>query len=83
MTVLEHLYDIPDDDELSRLIGAATPHFSLQIKHRIERLLETLPPAHERRAGLEAQLAHLESLANDGEAAGRVPNLPPRPSLAP
>ena len=83
MSVLEHRYDIPDDDELAQLAGAATPHFSLQIKHRIEGLLETLPPDHSRRPALQAQLARMDRLADDGEDAGQTPNLPARPSLAP
>ena len=35
MTIMEHDYGIPSEDELARLVGAATPHFALQIRDRV------------------------------------------------
>jgi hypothetical protein len=81
MTVLHHVYDIPSEDELAQLVGAATPHFALQAHHRVSGYLERLPAGHPRRPELERHLERLAGLAVDGESAGRRPNLPPRPSL--
>lgn len=84
MTVLHHVYDIPSEDELAQLVGAATPHFALQIKARVASYLDRLPRDHPRRAELTRHLARLDGLARDGEdAATARPDLPPRPSLNP
>ncbi len=82
MTVREHIYPIPDEAELDQMIGAATPHFALQIRDRIAAYLATVPEDHPRRIELEGQIARLDLLAYDGEAgrAGQA-ELPPRPSL--
>ena len=82
MTILEHDYGIPSEDELARLVGAATPHFALQIRDRVRAYADALPEAHPRRAGIDAQVARLEVLAVDGQCgpAGDI-DLPPRPSL--
>ena len=82
MTVIEHVYDIPSDDELAQLVGAATPHFALQIRDRVAKLAAALPEDHPRRPALLAHIAHLEDLAFRGEAgAGAPQDLPPLPSL--
>ena len=52
MTILEHDYGIPSEDELARLVGAATPHFALQIRDRVRAYADALPEAHPRRAGI-------------------------------
>ena len=82
MTILEVNYGIPSDDELARLVGAATPHFALQIRDRVRAYADALPEDHPRRPGIEAQIARLEVLAVDGQCgpAGDI-DLPPRPSL--
>lgn len=82
MTILEHDYGIPSEDELARLVGAATPHFALQIRDRVRTYADALPADHPRRPGIEAQVARLEALAVDGQCgpAGDI-DLPPRPSL--
>lgn len=78
MSVLGHVYDVPSDEELDALEGAAVPHFSLQIKARIQSYLDRLPADHPRRASLEAQLARMHDLAFDGERGGGGPvDLPP------
>jgi hypothetical protein len=84
VTVAEHVYDIPSDDELAQLVGAATPHFALQIRDRVAKLAAALPADHPRRASLLAHVTHLEALAFRGEAGEGVPrDLPPLPSLIP
>ena len=84
MTVLEHDYGIPSDDELAMLVGAATPHFALQIRDRVADYAGALPPNHPRQRVLQAQIARLEHLAVAGEAAGDPdPDLPARPSVVP
>jgi|GEM_PF-1500807 len=83
MTVLHHIYDIPSEDELAQLVGAATPHFALQIRGRVASYLDRLPPDHPRQAELRRHLDRLDELAVEGEGARTpVPDLPPRPSLA-
>lgn len=61
-------------DDIRSLAGPATPHFALQIKTRIERLIESLPvddPAYEE--GME-QVARMAELAqNTGEPRGAGP----------
>ena len=82
MTILEHDYGIPSDDELARLVGAATPHFALQIRDRVRAYRAALPEGHSRIPEMDAQIARLERLAIDG-AGGPTDeaDLPPRPSL--
>ena len=83
MTVLEHNYPIPDEQDLAQMVGAATPHFSLQIRDRVAAFAASLPADHPRQAELSAHIARLEALAYGGEAgsAGQA-ELPARPSLA-
>ncbi len=82
MTVREHVYPVPSDDELQQMVGAATPHFAMQIHERVASYLGRLAADDPRRAELSAHLAHLEVLAVGGEAgrAGQA-ELPGRPSL--
>jgi hypothetical protein len=83
MAEAEHIYSVPDADELAQLVGAATPHFALQSHHRVMQLVETLPPDHPLQAELRAQLAWLERIAFDGESAGEADiDLPTMPSLS-
>lgn len=83
MTVLDRVYDIPDDDELAQLVGAATPHFALQIRDRVAGYARSLPADHPRQAELTRQLQRLEALAVGGETGGvSVTDLPSRGSLA-
>ncbi len=84
MTVREHLYPIPSDAELLQMVGAATPHFALQIRERVASYAARLDAGDPRRATLDGHLAHLDRLAFGGEhgRAGQT-ELPPRPSLSP
>ncbi len=83
MTILEHDYGIPSEDDLARLVGAATPHFALQIRDRLVAYRSALPDGHARVTEIDAQIARLERLAIDGAGGPRdEADLPPRPSLA-
>ena len=81
MTVLEHIYGIPSEDELAMLVGAAVPHFALQIRARVAEYAAALPADHPRQAGLTRQLARLDELADDGQEGSGPVDLPPRASL--
>ena len=83
VTILEHNYPLPDAAELAQMVGAATPHFALQIRDRVAALAQSLAQNHPRQAELTAHIARLEQLALGGEA-GRdgQAELPARPSLA-
>lgn len=82
MPVAQHVHDIPSEDELAQLVGAATPHFAFQIRDRVAQYAAALPPDHPRQAELAAHIEHLEQLGYLGET-GKVtaPDLPPRPSV--
>jgi hypothetical protein len=83
VTVLERIYDIPSEDELAMLAGAAVPHFALQIRDRLAAYAATLPPDHPRQLELARQLEWLDALARDGEPGQGPLDLPPRASLVP
>ena len=58
-------------EDVRALAGPATPHFSLQIRNRIERLIATLPADHPARLEGERQIARLTALAqHSGEPRG-------------
>ncbi len=50
-------------EDIRALAGAATPHFALQVRNRIRRLIEPLPSDHPARIEGERQIAGLEDLA--------------------
>jgi hypothetical protein len=50
-------------DDIRALAGPATPHFALQIRNRIRRLIEVLPEDDPVRREGELQIARLEELA--------------------
>jgi hypothetical protein len=50
-------------EDIRALAGPATPHFALQVRNRIRRLIEPLPPGHPARVEGERQIARLEDLA--------------------
>jgi len=59
--------------DVRALAGPATPHFALQIRNRIKRLIAPLAPDDPARVEGEAQVARLESLAeHSGEPRGRA-----------
>lgn len=55
-------------EDIRALAAASTPHFALQVRNRIRRLIEPLPDGHPARLEGERRIAALESLAeNSGE----------------
>jgi hypothetical protein len=55
-------------EDIRALAGPATPHFSLQIRNRIKRLIEPFPAGHPVRREGERQIARLQKLSdNSGE----------------
>ena len=72
-------------DDVRQLMGASTPHFALQIRNRIAKLIRGLPPEHPARVEGEAEIRRLTSLGFSGEVRG-VPHedgIVPLPSLRP
>jgi hypothetical protein len=50
-------------EDIRALAGPVTPHFSLQVRNRIRRLIEPLPADHPARREGERQIARLEELS--------------------
>lgn len=57
-------------EHVRELMGASTPHFALQLRDRIARLIAELPDGHPARAEGEREIARLEQLSVDGETRG-------------
>ena len=75
----EHVVTVED---VRQLMGAATPHFALQLRNRIANLIAPLPPDHPARIEGEREIARLERLGFEGETRGvGAEELPPLPSL--
>ena len=71
-------------EDVRQLMGASTPHFALQIRNRIRKLINDLPPDHPARVEGEREIARLETIALRGEVRGEnAEPLDPLPSLAP
>ena len=64
----------PTVEDVRQLVGAAAPHFALQIRNRIQNLIDGLPADHPARLEGERQIARLEQLAVEGELRG--PSIP-------
>lgn len=54
-------------DDVRSLAGAATPHFSLQVRNRLKRLVAPLAADDPARLLAEVEIAKLEKLAVEGE----------------
>lgn len=50
-------------EDIRALAAATTPHFALQVRNRIRRLIEPLPADHPARLEGERKIAKLEELA--------------------
>jgi hypothetical protein len=57
-------------DDVRQLMGSSTPHFALQIRTRIRRLIDGLPPDDPARVMGEQEIRRLELLAYAGEVRG-------------
>jgi hypothetical protein len=69
-------------DDIRELVGPATPHFALQVRDRVARLIEGLEPSDPARVEGERAIARLERLAAEGQASGHVQeHEQPLPSL--
>ena len=64
-------------------MGASTPHFALQIRNRIARLIGGLPEDHPARIEGEREIARLTELGFNGEVRGHPAEdgLRPLPSV--
>ena len=69
-------------DDVRELVGPATPHFALQIRDRVARLIGGLPQDDPARIEGERAIARLERIAKEGQAEGHVQeHEQPLPSL--
>jgi hypothetical protein len=61
-------------EDIRALAGPATPHFALQIRNRIRRVIDPLPADDPVRAEGERQIENLEELAeHSGDPRGMGP----------
>ena len=70
-------------EDVRQLMGASTPHFALQLRNRIARLIAGLPADHPARVEGEREIARLTRLGYSGENRGleAEEGLPPLASL--
>jgi hypothetical protein len=57
-------------EDVRELMGASTPHFALQLRNRIAKLIRDLPADDPARLEGEREIARLEELAYAGEVRG-------------
>jgi len=57
-------------DDVRQLMGGSTPHFALQLRNRIWRLIAALPADDPARVMGEHEIARLERIAVTGEVRG-------------
>jgi hypothetical protein len=57
-------------EDVRQLMGASTPHFALQLRNRIRKLIAPLPPDDPARIEGEREIARLERIAFAGEVRG-------------
>ena len=72
-------------DDVRQLMGASTPHFALQLRNRIRKLIAPLAVDDPARLLGEQEIARLDSIAFTGEVRGGKPEpgLKPLPSVKP
>jgi hypothetical protein len=72
-------------DDVRQLMGASTPHFALQLRNRIAKLVRGLPPDHPARVEGEREIARLTALGESGEVRGHAaePGMRTLASLSP
>jgi hypothetical protein len=70
-------------EDVRRLMGASTPHFALQLRERIAKLIADLPAEHPARLEGAREIERLERLGFAGEIRGApgAPGEHPLPSL--
>ena len=57
-------------EDVRQLMGASTPHFAMQLRNRIRKLIAPLPPQDPARLLGEQEIARLERLGFTGEVRG-------------
>ena len=57
-------------DDVRQLMGASTPHFAMQLRNRIRKLIRNLPPEDPARLLGEQEIERLERLGFTGEVRG-------------
>jgi hypothetical protein len=62
----------PTVEDVRELMGASTPHFALQLRNRIRKLISGLPPGHPARVEGEREIARLDAIAVEGEHRGQA-----------
>jgi hypothetical protein len=74
--VLTHKADTDEVtvQDVRELIGASTPHFALQLRERIAKLIADLPADHPACVEGEREIARLTQLGVDGETRGEGAN---------
>lgn len=72
-------------EDVRALMGASTPHFALQLRNRIVRLIADLPSGNPARIEGEREIARLQELGLSGETRGEAgaDGERPLPSLSP
>jgi hypothetical protein len=70
-------------EDVRQLMGASTPHFALQLRNRIARLIAGLPDGDPARVEGEREIARLTRLGYSGEVRGlhHEDGIPPLPSV--
>jgi hypothetical protein len=66
-------------DDVRQLMGASTPHFALQLRNRIARLIAPLAADHPARRIGEQEIARLTALGYSGETRGHHAEVGMRP----
>jgi hypothetical protein len=66
-------------DDVRQLMGASTPHFALQLRNRIRKLIAPLPLEDPARLEGEREIARLERIAFAGEIRGTAEQPGQRP----
>jgi hypothetical protein len=71
-------------EDVRELMGASTPHFALQLRNRLARLIAGLPEGDPARIEGEREIVRLERLGFSGETRGQDRNEgeQPMPSLS-
>lgn len=57
-------------EDVRKLMGASTPHFAMQLRERIAKLIAGLPEGHSARTEGEREIARLQRLGFEGEVRG-------------
>jgi hypothetical protein len=62
----------PTVEDVRQLMGASTPHFALQLRNRIRRLIAELPSDHPARIEGEREIRRLDAIALGSERRGPI-----------